>query len=69
VLEENKIYLESLVLVRHLRIEAWRIDEIGFGSRWSLQRFKGGKNGHWTDLAWGRWVFVVNFGIKSPFIP
>jgi hypothetical protein len=24
VLEKNKIYLESLVLIRHLRVEAWR---------------------------------------------
>jgi hypothetical protein len=24
VLEKDKIYLESLVLIRHLRIEAWR---------------------------------------------
>jgi hypothetical protein len=69
VLEENKIYLESLVLVRHLSIEAWKIDELGFGSRRRLQRFKGGKNGCSTDLAWGHWVFMVNSGIKSPFIP
>jgi hypothetical protein len=31
-LEENTIYLESLVLVRHLRIEAKKVDELGFGS-------------------------------------
>jgi hypothetical protein len=24
VLEKDRIYLESLVLIRHLRIEAWR---------------------------------------------
>jgi hypothetical protein len=68
-LEENKIYLESLVLVRHLRVGAWKVDELGFGSGRRLQRFEGGKNGCWTDLAWGRWVFMVNSGIKSPFIP
>jgi hypothetical protein len=67
-LEENKIYLKSLVLVRHLRIEAWKVDELGFGSGRRLQRFEGGKNGCGTDSAWGRWVFMVNFGIKSPFI-
>jgi hypothetical protein len=68
-LEENKIYLKSLVLVRHLRIEAWKVDELGFGSGRRLQRFEGGKNGCWTDSAWGRWVFMVNSEIKSPFIP
>jgi hypothetical protein len=68
-LEENKIYLESLVLVRHLRIKDWKVDELGFGSGRRLQRFGGGKNGCWTYLAWGRWVFMVNSGIKSPFIP
>jgi hypothetical protein len=68
-LEENKIYLESLVLVHHLRIEAWKVDDLGFGSGRRLQRFEGGKNVCWTDLAWGRWVFMVNSGIKSPFIP
>jgi hypothetical protein len=44
-LEEDKIYLKSLVLVRHLRIEACKVDELGFGSRQRLQWFKGGKNG------------------------
>jgi hypothetical protein len=51
VLEKNKIYLESLVLVHHLKIEAWKIDELWFGSRRRLQRFKGEKNGCRTDLA------------------
>jgi hypothetical protein len=31
-LSEDGIYLKSLVLVRHLKIWAWRIDELGFGS-------------------------------------
>jgi hypothetical protein len=30
--EEDKIYLKSLVLVRHLRIEARKVDELGFES-------------------------------------
>jgi hypothetical protein len=67
--EEDKIYLKSLVLVRHLKIGAWKLDELGFGSERKLQRFEGGKNGCWTDSAWGRWAFMVNFGIKSSFIP
>jgi hypothetical protein len=32
-LEENKIYLKSLVLIRHLKIGAWKVDELGFGSK------------------------------------
>jgi hypothetical protein len=68
-LEENKIYLKSLVLVRHLRIEAWKVDELGFGSGRRLQLFERGKNGCWTDSAWRRWGFMVNSRIKSPFFP
>jgi hypothetical protein len=67
--EEGKIYLKSLVLVHHLKVEAWKIDELGFGSRRKLQRFEGGKNGCWTDSAWERWAFMVNSGLKSSFIP
>jgi hypothetical protein len=44
-LEEDKIYLKSLVLVSHLRIEAQKVDELGFESGRRLQRFEGGKNG------------------------
>jgi hypothetical protein len=66
--EEDKINLKSLVLVRHLRIEAWKVDELGFGSGRKLQRF-GGKNGCWADSAWGRWAFMVNSKIKSSFTP
>jgi hypothetical protein len=40
-LEEAKIYLKRLVLVRHLRIEASTVDEPGFGSGQRLQRFEG----------------------------
>jgi hypothetical protein len=68
-LEKNEIYLKGLVLVCHLRIKAWKIDELGFGSGRRLQRLEGGKNGCWTDSAWGRWVFMVNSVIKSPCIP
>jgi hypothetical protein len=68
-LEDNKIYLKSLVLVRHLKVEAWKVDELGFGSGRRLQRFEGGKNECWTDSAWTRWVFMVNYRIKLPFIP
>jgi hypothetical protein len=50
-LEEDKIYLKSLVLVRHLRIEAWKVDGLGFGSGRKLQRFEGGNNGCRTDSA------------------
>jgi hypothetical protein len=66
-LEEGKIYLKSLV--RHLKNGAWKVDELGFRSEWKLQQFEGGKNGCWTDSVWGRWAFMVNYGIKSPFIP
>jgi hypothetical protein len=68
-LEEDKIYLKSLVQIRHLRIEAWKVDELGFGSGRRLQQFEGGKNRCWTDSAWGLWAFMVNSGIKSSFIP
>jgi hypothetical protein len=44
-LEEDKIYLKSLVSVHHLRIEARKVDELGFESGRRLQRFEGGKNG------------------------
>jgi hypothetical protein len=44
-LEENKNYLKSLVLVRHLRIDTRKIDELGFGSGRRLQRFQGGRTG------------------------
>jgi hypothetical protein len=64
-LEGNKIYLESLVLVHYLRIEAWKVDELGFGSGRRLQQLEGGKNECWANLAWGRWVFMVNSRIKS----
>jgi hypothetical protein len=67
--KEDKIYLKSLVLVRHLKIWAWKIDELGFRSEQKLQRFEGRKNRCWTDSAWRRWAFMVNSGIKSPFIP
>jgi hypothetical protein len=62
--EEDEIYLKSLVLVRHLKIWAWKIDELGFGSGRKLQRFEGGKNGCWTDSTWRRWAFMVNSEIK-----
>jgi hypothetical protein len=61
--------LMCLVFVRHLKIEAWKVDELGFGSGQKLQRFEGGKNGCLTDSTWERWAFVVNFEIKSSFIP
>jgi hypothetical protein len=60
-----EIYLKSLVLVLHLKIWAWKIDKLGFGSRRKLQRFEGGKNGCWTDSASRRWAFMVNPGIKT----
>jgi hypothetical protein len=44
-LEEDKIYLKSSVLVRHLKIEASKVDELRFGSGRKLQLFEGGKNG------------------------
>jgi hypothetical protein len=60
-LEGDKVYLKSLVLVRHLNFGAWKVDELGFGSERKLQQFERGKNGCWTDSAWGRWAFMVNF--------
>jgi hypothetical protein len=30
--KKDKIYLESLVLIHHLKIGAWEIEELGFGS-------------------------------------
>jgi hypothetical protein len=44
-LEEDKIYLKSLVLVRHLKIEARKVDELEFASGRRLQRFEGGRTG------------------------
>jgi hypothetical protein len=66
--EEDKIYLKSLVLVRHLKIPACKVDELGFGYEQKLQWFEGGKNGCWTNSTWGRWAFMVNSRIKSSFI-
>jgi hypothetical protein len=69
VLAENEIYLESLVLVRHLKIEAWKIDELGFGSRWRLQRFEGGKNRCWTRFSLEASNIYGQFRNKITFYP
>jgi hypothetical protein len=43
--KKDDICLESLVLIRHLKIGAWEIEELGFGSGRVLQRFEGENNG------------------------
>jgi hypothetical protein len=43
--KKDEIYLESLVLIRHLKIGAWAIEELEFGSGRILQRLEGEKNG------------------------
>jgi hypothetical protein len=43
--KKDEIYLKSLVLIRHLKIGAWEIEELGFGSERVLQRLEGEKNG------------------------
>jgi hypothetical protein len=43
--KKDEICLESLVLIRHLKIGAWEIEELGFGSGRVLQRFEGENNG------------------------
>jgi hypothetical protein len=45
VSKKDEIYLKSLVLIRHLKIGAWEIEELGFGSGRVLQRLEGEKNG------------------------
>jgi hypothetical protein len=44
-LEKGKVYLESLVLIRHLRLKLGEVEELGFGSGQALQQFEGEKNG------------------------